>query len=218
MQFDVAREQMVKQQIRTWEVLDDRVIDTLQRLPRERFVPDAYRDAAFADSAIPLGHGEHMLPPKIVGRFLQALDLGERDSVLEVGSGSGYLTAAMAMQCGRVRSIDRHADFVSAARARIASLGLGSTDFAVADAFEPGALGGGSWDAVVLTGSLPVYDTRFEQRLAVGGRLLVVIGSAPVMEATLVRRVSAIEWTRQGLFETVIDPLVGAPTAPAFRF
>jgi len=218
MQFDVAREQMVKQQIRTWEVLDDRVIDTLQRLPRERFVPEAYRDAAFADSAIPLGHGEHMLPPKLVGRFLQALDLAERDSVLEVGTGSGYLTAAMAMQCGRVRSIDRHADFVSAARARIAALGLGSTDFAVADAFEPGALGSGSWDAVVLTGSLPVYDPRFEQRLAVGGRLLVVIGSAPIMEATLVRRVSATEWTHQGLFETVIDPLVGAPSAPAFHF
>jgi protein-L-isoaspartate(D-aspartate) O-methyltransferase len=218
MQFEVAREQMVKQQIRSWEVLDDRVIDTLQRLPRERFVPDAYRDAAYADSAIPLGHGEHMLPPKIVGRFLQALDLCERDSVLEVGSGSGYLTAAMAMQSARVRSIDRHADFVTAARARIASLGLGNTDFAVADAFEAGAPGEASYDAVVLTGSLPVYDTRFEQRLAVGGRLLVVIGSAPVMEATLVRRVSATEWIRFGLFETVIDPLVGAPTAPAFQF
>lgn len=218
MQFDVAREQMVKQQIRTWEVLDDHVIETLKRLPRERFVPDAYRDAAFADSSIPLGHGEHMLPPRLVGRFLQALDLAERDSVLEVGTGSGYLTAAMALQRARVRSIDRHADFVAAARTRIAALGLGSTDFAVADAFEPGALGRGSWDAVVLTGSLPVYDTRFEQRLAIGGRLLVVIGSAPVMEATLVRRVSATEWTRHGLFETVIDPLVGAPTAPAFQF
>lgn len=218
MQFDVAREQMVTQQVRTWDVLDDRVIDTLRRLPRERFVPEAYRGAAFADSPIPLGHGEHMLPPKLVGRFLQALDLGQRDSVLEVGTGSGYLTAAMAMQSSRVRSIDRHADFVSAARGRIAALGLGSTEVAVADAFEAGALGSGSWDAVVLTGSLPVYDPRFEQRLAVGGRLLVVVGSAPVMAATLVRRVSATEWTRQGLFETVIDPLVGAPTPPAFRF
>jgi protein-L-isoaspartate(D-aspartate) O-methyltransferase len=218
MQFDAAREQMVTQQVRAWDVLDERVLDTLRRLPRERFVPQDYRDAAFADSSIPLGHGEHMLPPKVIGRILQALDLGERDSVLEVGTGSGYLTAAMAMQCARVRSIDRHEDFVTAARGRLAALGLGATEFATADAFTAGALGSGSWDAVVLTGSLPTYDSRFEQRLAVGGRLFVVLGTSPVMQATIVRRVTPSECTRQVLFETVIDPLVGAPVPPAFRF
>lgn len=218
MQFDVAREQMVTQQVRAWDVLDEHALDTLRRVPRERFVPDAYRDTAFADSSIPLGHGEHMLAPKVVGRFLQALALTERDSVLEVGTGSGYLTAAMAMQAARVRSIDRHDDFVAAARRRVAELGLGSVELATADAFAAGALGAGSWDAVVLTGSLPTYDTRFEQRLAIGGRLFAVLGSAPIMQATLIRRVTPSEWTREVLFETVIDSLVGAAATPGFRF
>lgn len=218
MQFEAAREQMVTQQIRAWDVLDERALDTLRRVPRERFVPDAYRDAAFADHSIPLGHGEHMLAPKLVGRFLQALDLTDRDSVLEVGTGSGYLTAALAMQAARVRSIDRHDDFVTAARGRIAALGLGSVELATADAFSAGALGAGSWDAIVLTGSLPVHDPRFEQRLAVGGRLLAVIGTAPIMHATLIRRVSQSEWSHQVLFETAIDPLVGAATVPGFQF
>lgn len=218
MGFDFAREQMITQQVRAWDVLDERTLDTLRRLPRERFVPDAYRDAAFADAEIPLGHGEHMLAPKIAGRILQALEPGPRDAVLEVGTGSGYLTAAMAMQAARVRSIDRHDDFVAAARARIAALGLGSVEFAVADAFAAAALGSGSYDAIALTGSLPVYDPRFEQRLAVGGRLFVVTGTPPVMQACLVRRLSAAEFSRETLFETVLAPLVGAPQPQRFRF
>ena len=212
------REQMVNQQVRAWDVLDEAVLATLRRLPRERFVPELYRDAAFADSQIPLGHGEHMLAPKVVGRILQALELGPRDAVLEVGTGSGYLTAAMAMQCARVRSFDRHEDFISAARPRISALGLGAVELAVGDAYDAGSLGAGSWDAVVLTGSLPVYDTRFEQRLAVGGRMFVVVGTAPIMQASLVRRVSDTEWVRDTLFETVLAPLVGATQPVRFRF
>ena len=212
------RDQMVSQQVRTWDVLDTRVLETLRRLPRERFVPPLYHDAAFADAEIPLGHGEHMLAPKIVGRILQALELGPRDAVLEVGTGSGYLTAAMAQQCARVRSIDRHEDFIAAARPRISALGLGAVELAVGDAFVASDLGAGSWDAVVLTGSLPVYDPRFEQRLAVGGRLFVTVGSAPVMQACIVRRVSATEWVRNDVFETVLAPLVGAAQPPRFRF
>jgi protein-L-isoaspartate(D-aspartate) O-methyltransferase len=218
MQIELARDQMVSQQLRAWEVLDERTLATLRRLPRERFVPEAFREAAFADTEIPLGHGEHMLAPKIVGRILQALELGPRDSVLEVGTGSGYLTAAMAMQAGRVRSIDLHEDFITAARARIAALGLGAVELAATDAFAANGLGAGSHDAVVLTGSLPVYDPRFEQRLAVGGRLFVVLGTPPVMQACLVRRVSADEFSRQALFETRLAPLVGAPQPPRFHF
>lgn len=218
MQIDFAREQMITQQLRAWEVLDERTLETLRRLPRERFVPEAYRDTAFADAEIPLGHGEHMLAPKIVGRILQSLDLSPRDAVLEVGTGSGYLTAAMAMQAARVRSIDRQPDFVAAARGRIAGLGLGAVELAVADAFAAGALGAGSYDAVVLTGSLPVYDRRFEQRLAVGGRLFVVVGTPPVMQARLVHRVSPDECSHDTLFETVLAPLVGAPQPQRFRF
>ena len=215
---EAAREQMVNQQVRAWDVLDPRVLDVLRRLPRERFVPETYREMAFADAAIPLPHHEHMLAPKIVGRILQSLDLATTDSVLEIGTGSGFLTAALAMQAARVRSIDRHGDFVSAARQRIAALGLGAVELQEGDAMTAGALGSGSYDAIVLTASLPLYDDRFQQRLAVGGRMFVVVGSAPIMEARLVRRVSASEFTQQALFETVIAPLVGAAVPPPFRF
>jgi protein-L-isoaspartate(D-aspartate) O-methyltransferase len=159
-----------------------------------------------------------MLSPKIVGRILQALDLAATDSVLEIGTGSGFLTAALAMQAARVRSIDRHADFISAARQQIAALGLGSVELQAGDALTPAALGSGSYDAIVMTASLPIYDDRFQQRLAVGGRLFVVVGSAPIMDARLVRRVSPTEFTQQSLFETVIAPLVGAAVPSAFRF
>ena len=215
---DTAREQMVNQQVRAWDVLDPRVLDVLRRLPRERFVPEAYREMAFADAEIPLPHHEHMLSPKIVGRILQALDLSATDSVLEIGTGSGFLTAALAMQAARVRSIDRHGDFISAARARIAALGLGAVELQEGDALTPSALGSGSFDAIVLTASLPMYDDRFQQRLALGGRMFVVVGSAPIMEARLVRRVSANEFTQQALFETVIAPLVGAVAPQPFKF
>ncbi len=218
MLIETAREQMVNQQVRAWDVLDPRVLDVLRRLPREHFVPEAYREMAFADAEIPLPHHEHMLSPKIVGRILQALDLTATDSVLEIGTGSGFLTAALAMQAARVRSVDRHGDFVSAARARIAALGLGAVELQEGDALTAAALGSGSFDAIVLTASLPMYDDRFQQRLAVGGRLFVVVGSAPIMEARLVRRVSATEFTQQALFETVLAPLVGAVAPQPFKF
>lgn len=215
---EAARDQMVNQQVRAWDVLDPRVLDVLRRLPRERFVPEAYREMAFADAEIPLAHNEQMLSPKIVGRILQAMDLRATESVLEIGTGSGFLTAAIAMQAARVRSIDRHGDFISAARQRIAALGLGAVELQEGDALASAALGSGSYDAIVVTASLPIYDDRFQQRLAVGGRLFVVVGSAPIMEARLVRRVSATEFTQQALFETVIAPLVGAAVPPPFRF
>lgn len=215
---EAAREQMVNQQVRAWDVLDPRALDALRRLPREQFVPQAYREMAFADAQIPLPHREHMLAPKVAGRILQALDLHAAENVLEIGTGSGYLTAALAMQAARVRSIDRHGDFISAARARIAALGLGAVELQEGDALVAASLGSGSYDAIVMTASLPVYDDRFEQRLAVGGRLFVVVGNAPLMEARLVRRVSATEFTQQVLFETVFTPLVGATTPSLFRF
>lgn len=215
---EAAREQMIHQQVRAWDVLDERVLEVLGKVPRERFVPEGYRELAFADAAIPLPHGEKMLAPKIVGRILQALQVEADESVLEIGTGSGFLTACFALQAGAVRSLEIHADLAGAARTRLAALGLGQAEVAAADAFAAGVPGGGSYDAIALTGSLPLYDRRFEQRLAIGGRLFVVVGEPPVMEARLVRRSGENEWTTESLFETVLPPLHGAPRRESFTF
>lgn len=218
MQVDAAREQMVLQQVRAWDVLDPKVLTALGSLPRERFVPAAYAGLAFADAAIPLGHGEHMLPPKLVGRILQAVTPASGERALEVGTGSGYLTAGLATMCGAVRSIERHADLAARARASLAATGVANAEVVEADAFGAGALGGGSYDVIVLTGSLPVDDPRFRERLALGGRLFVIVGEPPVMDARLVTRIAADQWATESLFETWVAPLHGAPRHESFRF
>jgi len=218
MLIEAAREQMIHQQVRAWDVLDERVLEVLGRVPRERFVPEAYHELAFADTAIPLPHGEKMLTPTIAGRILQALQVGRDESALEIGTGSGFMTACLAMQAGAIRSLEIHADLVQAARTRIASLGLGQAEIAAGDAFAPAALGNGSYDVIVLTGSLPLYDPRFERRLAIGGRLFVVVGELPVMDARLVRRTGESEWMTESLFETALPALHGAPRREPFTF
>lgn len=218
MQIDAAREQMVHQQVRAWDVLDPRVLAVLGTVPRERFVPPAYAGLAFADAAIPLGHGEHMLPPKVVGRILQAVAPEPGERALEIGTGSGYLTACLASMCGSVRSIERQTDLAGRARSSLAAAGIRNAEIVEGDAFAAGALGGGTWDIIVLTGSLPVDDSRFREYLALGGRLFVVVGEPPVMEARLVTRVSAEQWSTESLFETVVAPLHGAPRREPFRF
>ncbi|MCP5329257.1 MAG: protein-L-isoaspartate O-methyltransferase [Steroidobacteraceae bacterium] len=215
---EAAREQMIRQQVRAWDVLDARVLEILGQVPREQFVPPGFRELAFADAAIPLPHGERMLTPKVAGRILQALQVEADESVLEIGTGSGFLTACLALQAGSVRSLDIHADLADAARARLAALNLGRTEVVAADVFAADALGSGSYDVIVLTGSLPLPDPRFEQRLAIGGRLFVVVGEPPVMEARLVHRLGTQEWVAESLFETILPPLHGAAHREAFRF
>ena len=215
---EAAREQMVHQQVRAWEVLDERALEALGKVPREHFVPEAYRDLAFADAAIPLPHGEQMLAPNIVGRVLQALQVRQDESVLEVGTGSGFLTACLALQAGVVRSLEIHADLAVAARTRLAALGFGQAEVVAGDAFATEVLGSATYDVIAVTGSLPLYDRRFEQRLAIGGRLFVVVGEAPAMEARLVRRTGQDEWLAESLFETVLPPLHGAARRERFRF
>jgi protein-L-isoaspartate(D-aspartate) O-methyltransferase len=218
MDFDVesARRQMIEQQVRAWDVLDGRVLDVLSRVPREHFVPDAYREVAFADTAIPLPHGQCMLPPKVDGRLLQALDLGRDDEVLEVGTGSGFLTACLARQARHVRTLEIFPDLSQAAVRALQALSVTNITAEVADATT--LEGSGLYDAIALTASLPAYDPRFERALRPGGRLFVVVGTAPVMEARLVTRVGEDQWVSEALFETVIPPMVNAVGSDPFRF
>jgi protein-L-isoaspartate(D-aspartate) O-methyltransferase len=210
-----ARQQMVDQQIRTWEVLDPRVLDVFSAVPREAFVPPEYRELAFADAPIPIGLGQFMLAPKIQGRILQALSVVASDRVLEVGSGLGYLAACLSLLGSTARSIDIHPQFTASARANLRAVPNAHVEFETCDAFA-GPLG--EYDAIAVTGSLPVYDERFERALRIGGRLFAIIGEAPVMDAILVRRVDNAEWIRESLFETVVEPLINATAAQRFVF
>jgi protein-L-isoaspartate(D-aspartate) O-methyltransferase len=211
-----ARQQMVDQQIRTWEVLDPRVLDVFAMVPREAFVPPEYRELAFADTPIPIGLGQSMLAPKIQGRILQALSVGATDRVLEVGSGNGYLAACLGLLGSSTRSIDIHPQFTASAQANLRAVPLATVEFETRDAFGAAPLG--EYDAIAVTGSLPVYDARFEQSLRLGGRLFAIVGEAPVMDAILVRRVDTAEWIRESLFETVVEPLINATAAQRFVF
>ena len=211
-----ARQQMVDQQIRTWEVLDPRVLDVLAAVPREAFVPQAYRELAFADAPIPIGFGQSMLAPKLQGRILQALGVSAADSILEVGSGTGYLAACLSLLGASTRSIDIHPGLIDSSRTNLRAVPRAQVQFEVRDAFDAASLG--EYDVIAVTGSLPVYDKRFERSLRLGGRLFAVVGTAPVMDAVLVRRVDESEWIRESLFETVIEPLIGAVAAQKFVF
>jgi protein-L-isoaspartate(D-aspartate) O-methyltransferase len=214
--IEFARTQMIAQQVRAWDVLDQRVLAALQSVRREEYVPEAYRELAFADTAIPLGHGQAMLPPKVDGRILQALELGPTDEVLEVGTGSGYLTACVAALAGRIRSLEIYPDLAAQATRNLRAAGVTTASVETLDALRVDEVG--RYDAVVLSSSLPIYDVRFERALKAGGRLFVVVGSPPVMEALLIRRDAGAVASRTALFETVIAPLVNAPQPPRFVF
>ena len=217
MTFDYAkaREMMVEQQVRPWDVLDPRVLDVLARLPREAFVGERHRALAYADLELPLGHGETMLKPVIEGRALQALALEGGESVLEIGTGSGFLTACLASLAREVVSIERHADLADAARGRLQAQGLANVDVVAADAFawEPDR----AFDAICVTGAVDAIPSRFVQWLRPGGRMFVVRGRVPAMEAVLLH--ADVNGQRvESLFETDLPYLAGAEPPPEFKF
>ncbi|MBM4220391.1 MAG: protein-L-isoaspartate O-methyltransferase [Gammaproteobacteria bacterium] len=211
---EFARTQMVNQQVRTWDVLDPAILAVFGTVPREQFVPPRYRSLAFADTCIPLPGGQTMLTPQLEGRLLQALSPTASERVLEVGTGSGFMTACLAALGGRVTSLEILPELAGTARAKLAAWRGAEVqnadvfDYVPADRFE----------VIALTGSLPVHDRRFEDWLAVGGRLFAVCGTAPRMEARLVRRLAEHEWATEILLETVVPPLMNAPRHQAFVF
>ena len=211
-----AREQMIEQQVRAWDVLDERVLAILRRVPRERFVPQQQRFLAYADVEVPLPHAQHMLRPSVAGRLLQALELTGSERVLEIGAGSGFITACLRAAATEVRSLEIFPDLADLARSNLSSLGVRDVDILSADAMQLDT--GIRYGAIAVTGSLPVYDERFQRQLEIGGRLFVVVGEPPVMDARLVRRVGEDAWATESLFETVIDPLVNVRRPPNFTF
>ena len=214
MNVEAARAQMVGQQLRAWKVLDQRVLDVVRQVRRERFVPKAYRDLAFADSEIPLAHGQRMMTPSVEGRLLQALDLDPADTVLEVGTGSGFVTVCLAALAGRVVSVDIYPEFTAEAAGKLRRDGILNVELRTADAV---AL---DWDeqfdAIAVTGSVPELDDTFVRLLRPGGRLFVVVGRPPVMDALLISTDLQGNRTRDNLFETVVSPLVNAERPEPF--
>jgi protein-L-isoaspartate(D-aspartate) O-methyltransferase len=214
MNLEYARSQMLRQQIRAWEVLDDQVLGIMGRIPREAFVPEAFRELAFADLEIPLGNGQQMMTPKIEGRLLQSLRLLPVDRVLEIGTGSGFLTACLANLAETVVSVEVFPEFTDSARAKLESLGTSNVELSTADALRLEYAD--EFDAIALTASLPELDEYFIRMLRPGGRLFAVVGREPIMEARLITRHANGEWTQQSLFETVIKSLLNIEVREPF--
>lgn len=218
--LELARTQMVNQQVRAWDVLDPAVLAVLAQVPREQFVPPRFRNLAFADIALPLGSGsgggQSMMTPQVEGRLLQALTLRGTDRVLEVGTGSGFLTACLARLTGQVTSLEILPELADSARRNLRGVSTWNAEVRTGDVFgfRPDA----PYDVIVITGSLPKPDDRFQHWLAEGGRLFLVTGEDPLMRARLVTRQGPDQWTTTTLFETSLPALLHATQPSKFIF
>jgi protein-L-isoaspartate(D-aspartate) O-methyltransferase len=216
MQTEFARVQMITQQIRAWDVLDQRVLDAMGRTPREIFVPEKYAGLAFADADIPLAPGQHMLPPKIVGRILQALAATPGMRALVVGCGTGYVPGCLSAMGASVRAIEILPDLAQAAQGNLRKAGFGQVEVVPGDTFNLDL--GSGYAVIAVCGALPLYDDRFARALAVGGKLFAVVGASLPQEALLVTRTAEHTWDTTGLFETSVDPLDHARRPERFQF
>jgi protein-L-isoaspartate(D-aspartate) O-methyltransferase len=217
MNFEQARTNMVENQVRPWEVLDGRVLDVISRVRREDFVAAEHRQLAFADLCLPLGHGEVMMKPVVEGRLLQALDVQATDRVLEIGTGSGYLSACLATLSAQLVSVDIHADFTAAAGERLRHAGIGNVSLATGEAvraWQPD----GVFDVLVVTGAVAEIPSRWHAWLKPGGRAFVVSGQSPVQRASVLVHEADGVLRQQNLFETDLPYLVHAEPAPQFVF
>jgi protein-L-isoaspartate(D-aspartate) O-methyltransferase len=209
-------DQMISQQLRTCEVLDDHTLAAIRRVPREQFVPSAWRSMAYADVGAPLPLGKRMWSPTLAGRALQALAPQAGSEVLEIGTGSGYVSACCAALGARVRSLELHAEIAALARRNLHAAAVTGVEVLQADGML--LADEQRFDCVYLTASLPLWQTRFQQALKVGGRLFVVVGEGSVMRSCLITRHSALEFHSTTLFETCLEALENAAVTPQFRF
>ena len=215
MNIEQARFNMIEQQIRPWEVLDQQVLDLLFVVKREDFAPPAYRSLAFADLEIPLGSGQVMLAPKIEAKMLQELAIKKTDKVLEIGTGSGYMAALLAARAEHVISVEARPELAEFAKQNLARSGVTNITVETGNGVN-GWAQGGPYDAIVVSGSVPVLPDALLKQLRVGGRLTVVVGDAPVMEAQLITCTAEGVYNTVNLFETVIPPLDGVAAKESF--
>jgi len=217
MNFEQARFNMVEQQVRPWEVLDERVLAVLEKTHREDFVPVRYRKMAFTDMAIPLDHGQSMMKPVVEGRLLQALELKPDETALEIGSGSGFITACLSQMAKHVISVDIYEQFTSEVAAKLKDKGISNVELEtgnVMTGWQPEQ----AHDVLVVTGSVLSIPDHFRGWVNPGGRIFVVCGDEPAMEAKLLTKLNATEWREESLFETDLARLIDAEKAPEFEF
>ncbi|MEM8982628.1 MAG: protein-L-isoaspartate O-methyltransferase [Pseudomonadota bacterium] len=217
MRNNAAQEQMINQQLRTWDVLDERVLAAVRAVPRDEFVPARYADLAYADFGVPLAHGEAMLTPKTEGRILQSLALDHDDAVLCIGAGSGYLAACMAKLAARVVAYERHVDLAAAAEEHLHRLGFAANVEWRAEPYTT-ETAAGMYDAIAVTGSVAAVSDNIRASLNPGGRLFIVVGAGVAQQARLVSATMDGDLRTEVLFETELAPLEGFAAKRAFEF
>jgi protein-L-isoaspartate(D-aspartate) O-methyltransferase len=217
MNIEQARFNMIEQQIRPWNVLDQDVLDLLHVVKREQFVPAAYENLAFADVEIPLAGGDTMLTPKIEARLLQEVQLKKHETVLLVGAGSGYLAALLAHKARQVSAVEISPELKALAEANLARAGVDNVTVELGNGAE-GWTAGAPYDVIVIAGSLPVLPDAFLKQVKVGGRIAAIVGEAPVMTCNIITRVSDAAYDTVKVFETNVKPLAGAPVLSHFEF
>jgi protein-L-isoaspartate(D-aspartate) O-methyltransferase len=217
MNFERARSNMVEQQVRTWEVLDSKVLGLMENVHREDFVPVRYRKLAFADLSVPLAMGQAMMCPKVEGRMLQSLDLQQEDSILEIGTGSGFITACLSVMARRVVSVELFEELYLEAEIRLRDKHMHNVELYVGDVMT-GWQPQQAHDVVVVTGSVPAVPESFRDWVNPGGRMFVVVGESPAMEARLLTRVGFSDWREESLFETDLPRLVNSTPPANFDF
>lgn len=210
-----ANGNMIGQQIRTWEVLNDRILETISAIPRHQFVPAHFSEVAYSDMQIPLGHGQVMLEPKIQGRLLQATNPMPNDRVLEIGTGNGFLTACLSSLGAHVTTVELLPEFHATAKQNLVSQGIINFTAELGDAAN-GWPDGETYDVIAVTGSMPVLDQQFHRQLAQGGRLFVITGQPPIMEALLITRIDEDQWSTESLFDCYAPPLIGITDSQPF--
>lgn len=221
MNTEKARFNMIEQQIRTWDVLDQDILNLLMVVKREAFVPAAYKSLAFMDTEIPLACGENMLAPKLEARILQETAVKKHETVLEIGAGSGYMAALLAYKARHVTTVEIEPELKALAEKNLAEYGISNATVTLGDGAQGWTGSGHSsapYDVIVISGSLPVLPNAFLQQIKVGGRILAIIGEAPVMTAEIITRVSDVAYNTVKLFETSAKPLRNALTPSHFKF